>query len=59
MFRSTIVFRELTLSLAEVTFINSVEGRRYGTRGGVAACINVTSAGLSVSFLKTIVDRNM
>jgi hypothetical protein len=36
MFRSTTIVRKLTLSLAKVTFINSVKVRPYGSWGGVA-----------------------
>jgi hypothetical protein len=40
MFRSTTIIRELTLSLAKVTFIKSVKIRSYGLCGCVAAfCI--------------------
>jgi hypothetical protein len=33
----------LHLSLAKVTFIKSVKVRRYGLRGGVAACCHTTA----------------
>jgi hypothetical protein len=36
MFRSTTIIRELKVSLAKVTFMKSVEVRRYGPCGGVA-----------------------
>jgi hypothetical protein len=35
MFQSTTIIRELTLSLAKVTFIKSVKVRHYGPCGGV------------------------
>jgi hypothetical protein len=38
MFRSMTNIRDLTFSLAKVTFIKSVKVRRYGPCGCVAAC---------------------
>jgi hypothetical protein len=61
MFRSTTIIRELTLSLAKVTFIKSVKVRRYGLYGGVAAVLQECNFSKDQRRLPDMVrmDRNM